>query len=107
LIGDAAHATSPHLGQGANLALEDAECLAQCLAHTSDINLAFAKFHRIRSRKTRFYRQLTAVLSPFFQSDSTWRSPLRNLVLPMMPSFPVVGRQMLHTLSGQKRGWLG
>lgn len=105
LIGDAAHATSPHLGQGANLALEDAECFADCLAKSTRPSDAFGLFHQQRYRKVRFYRQLTAMLSPFFQSDETWRGPLRNLCLPVMPALPWVGRQMLLTLSGQKRGW--
>lgn len=106
LIGDAAYATSPHLGQGANLALEDAECLANCLAQVTRPIDAFREFHRQRKRKVQFYRQLTALLSPFFQSDETWRAAVRNLCLPIMPSLPLVGRQMLRTLSGQKRGWL-
>ena len=32
LVGDAAHACSPHLAMGANLALADAEALGECLA---------------------------------------------------------------------------
>jgi 2-polyprenyl-6-methoxyphenol hydroxylase-like FAD-dependent oxidoreductase len=106
LLGDSAHATSPHLGQGANLALEDAECFAQCLSRNQDLLMAFQEFQRIRYRKTRFYRQLTAILSPFFQSDCQWRGHLRNLALPWMPHIPLIGSQMLRTLSGMKRGWL-
>ncbi len=106
LIGDAAHATSPHLGQGANLALEDAECLAACLAKATRPIDAFREYHKQRQRKIRFYRQLTALLSPFFQSDSTWRGGIRNMSLPFMPALPWIGSQMLLTLSGQKRGWL-
>ncbi|MEL7265793.1 MAG: NAD(P)/FAD-dependent oxidoreductase, partial [Planctomycetota bacterium] len=36
-IGDAAHATSPHLGQGLNLALEDANVLTQSIANLTDV----------------------------------------------------------------------
>jgi len=107
LIGDSSHATSPHLGQGANLALEDAACLADCIADTNETGRACELFHQCRARKIRFYRQLTAILSPFFQSNSVWRSSVRDLALPWMPHLPFVGRQMLYTLSGQKGGWFG
>jgi 2-polyprenyl-6-methoxyphenol hydroxylase-like FAD-dependent oxidoreductase len=44
LIGDAAHATSPHAGQGASLALEDACRLVCALRDEPEINLAFQNF---------------------------------------------------------------
>src|SRR5262245_47581203 len=37
LVGDAAHATSPHAGQGASLAMEDAVVLARCLRDIPDL----------------------------------------------------------------------
>ncbi len=52
LIGDAAHATSPHVGQGASLALEDALVLAQCLRDASSLHGAFATFERLRKGRT-------------------------------------------------------
>jgi 2-polyprenyl-6-methoxyphenol hydroxylase-like FAD-dependent oxidoreductase len=48
LIGDAAHAVGPHVGQGASLALEDAFVLAKCLRDTSDPTTAFVMFERAR-----------------------------------------------------------
>ena len=48
LIGDAAHAIGPHVGQGASLALEDALMLAQCLRDIPDVAVAFATFERLR-----------------------------------------------------------
>ena len=48
LVGDAAHATSPHIGQGASLALEDALVLALCLRDFPDREAAFAAYERLR-----------------------------------------------------------
>jgi 2-polyprenyl-6-methoxyphenol hydroxylase-like FAD-dependent oxidoreductase len=47
LLGDAAHATTPHLGQGAGMAIEDGLVLADELARHADIPAALdAWFHR-------------------------------------------------------------
>jgi 2-polyprenyl-6-methoxyphenol hydroxylase-like FAD-dependent oxidoreductase len=48
LIGDAAHATTPHLAQGAGLAIEDAIVLADELEKKPDVAAAFDGFHARR-----------------------------------------------------------
>jgi 2-polyprenyl-6-methoxyphenol hydroxylase-like FAD-dependent oxidoreductase len=48
LIGDAAHATSPHAGQGASIALEDAFRLACLMQNDEEISVTFEKFERER-----------------------------------------------------------
>ncbi|MGI9565762.1 MAG: FAD-dependent oxidoreductase [Nitrosopumilus sp.] len=48
LIGDAAHATSPHIGQGAAASMEDAVVLAKCLRDIPDFKQSFAKFESFR-----------------------------------------------------------
>jgi 2-polyprenyl-6-methoxyphenol hydroxylase-like FAD-dependent oxidoreductase len=48
LIGDAAHAISPHVGQGASLAMEDAIVLAKCLRDIPTVERAFAAFEGLR-----------------------------------------------------------
>ena len=48
IIGDAAHATSPSIGQGAAMAIEDAVVLAQCVRDIAPIGDAFAAYERIR-----------------------------------------------------------
>ena len=58
LIGDAAHAVGPHVGQGASLALEDAFVLAQCLRYLPDPTSAFATFEGLRrERVERIFKQ--------------------------------------------------
>lgn len=52
LIGDAAHATTPNLGQGGAQAIEDAWVLARLLAETEDIEAATAAFETVRRSRT-------------------------------------------------------
>lgn len=51
LIGDAAHATTPNLGQGANQAMESAYYLAECLAGSLGIQAAFRQYQNTRKPK--------------------------------------------------------
>lgn len=106
-IGDAAHPSSPHLGQGVNLALEDAVCFADALAETNDFDAAARSFTAQRWAKLRYYQQLTRLLTPFFQSGSRVLAFARNLALPWFPRVPFVYREMMRTLCGQKNGWIG
>ena len=78
LIGDAAHATSPQLGQGANNALLDALALADALRVKPDIEAALAAYAQTRRRHVRFYQMASAVMTPFFQSDSGIAAELRD-----------------------------
>ncbi len=54
LIGDAAHATTPHLGQGAGMAIEDAIVIADELAKDVDVNLAFEAFMNRRFARCKY-----------------------------------------------------
>lgn len=54
LIGDAVHATTPHLGQGAGMAIEDALVLAQELGRHDTPEAAFAAFRDRRFERCRF-----------------------------------------------------
>jgi 2-polyprenyl-6-methoxyphenol hydroxylase-like FAD-dependent oxidoreductase len=105
-IGDAAHATSPHLGQGLNLALEDAVTLADQFTDHDDHATAFAAYEKARRSTTRFYSALTGTLTPFFQTSSRFLQFGRDLSLPVMPHLPYVGKQMVFTMAGLKTGWL-
>ena len=54
LIGDAVHATTPHLGQGAGMAIEDSVVLAEELARAAAPGDAFAAFQARRFERCRF-----------------------------------------------------
>ncbi len=55
LLGDAAHATTPHLASGAGMAVEDALVLTEELVrHTPDIDAALAAFTERRFERCRF-----------------------------------------------------
>lgn len=53
LLGDAAHAPTPNLGQGGAQAIEDAWALAQCLKSDSQIPTAFRRYAAIRIPRAR------------------------------------------------------
>ncbi len=53
LIGDAAHAAGPHVGQGAAMALEDSVVLAEELAETDDLQAAYEGFGSRRYERVR------------------------------------------------------
>ncbi|GAU70569.1 putative oxidoreductase [Streptomyces sp. NBRC 110611] len=94
LLGDAAHAMTPNLGQGANQALEDAVTLAVLLDASPDVESALAAYDRHRRPRT----QLIARRSHRIGVTAQWRSApattLRDLTLRRTP-----GSAMLHALT--------
>ena len=54
IIGDAAHGTTPHLGQGAGMAIEDAMVLAEELANHTDLQPAFQAYRQRRFERCRY-----------------------------------------------------
>jgi len=54
LLGDAIHATTPHLGQGAGMAIEDGLVLADELAAADDIETAFTAYRERRFERCRY-----------------------------------------------------
>lgn len=107
VIGDAAHATSPQLGQGTNLALLDAVALASNLAKHSTLPHALAAYTRERKGHLHFYSQASRLLTPLFQSDLTVLPWLRDMFLATSSSWPVLKGVNLQTLVGVRKGWLG
>lgn len=104
LAGDAAHAMSPHLGQGANLALLDAECLARHLSQ-DPLSKALPRYAIERRAHSRYLAVLSQVLSPFFQSDSRLLGWGRDIALPLLCAEPWMRRQMELSVAGLKQGF--
>ncbi|RYU82119.1 FAD-dependent monooxygenase [Hymenobacter persicinus] len=86
LLGDAAHATTPNMGQGAGMAVEDAAMLARCLRETPDLTDAFAQFdQRRRPRTTRIVEQ-SWQLGRAAQLTNPLLVTLRNAVMRSLPA---------------------
>jgi 2-polyprenyl-6-methoxyphenol hydroxylase-like FAD-dependent oxidoreductase len=106
-IGDAAHATSPQLGQGTNLALEDARVLSACVSGCRDLPAALARFHAARAAHVRYYQLASWGLTPFFQSSYAGLGLLRDAFMGWVCRFPPTRRAMLTTLSGVQNSFFG
>jgi 2-polyprenyl-6-methoxyphenol hydroxylase-like FAD-dependent oxidoreductase len=106
-IGDAAHATSPQLGQGTNLALEDARVLAACVSSARDLDTALSCFYAERAAHVRYYQLASWGLTPFFQSADSLLGALRDLALGPICRFPPTRRLMLTTLAGVQASFFG
>jgi 2-polyprenyl-6-methoxyphenol hydroxylase-like FAD-dependent oxidoreductase len=104
LVGDAAHATSPQLGQGANNGLLDALALRDALAAADDVATALARYAATRRAHVRFYQLASVIMTPFFQSDSGALALARDLTFHRMRLLPYLRREMVRTLAGLKTG---
>ncbi|HUS68408.1 MAG TPA: NAD(P)/FAD-dependent oxidoreductase [Kofleriaceae bacterium] len=105
VLGDAAHATSPQLGQGANLALWDAMVLADHLATPGrGIGAALAAYSAARRAHIRYYQLAARWLTPFFQSDSRVGGWLRDRAMPLAMRVGPLRRMMIETMAGVRRG---
>jgi 2-polyprenyl-6-methoxyphenol hydroxylase-like FAD-dependent oxidoreductase len=87
LIGDAAHATSPHAGQGASLALEDAMRLGMLMGADQELRLTFQNFEaerRPRAEKIVALARRNGNSKREFSATSAWiRDHMLKLLLPI------------------------
>jgi 2-polyprenyl-6-methoxyphenol hydroxylase-like FAD-dependent oxidoreductase len=89
LLGDAAHAMTPNLGQGGNQALEDAATLAALLGgarNEAGINAALADYDRLRRPRTQRIARQSAVLGRVLQARGPIASRLRDAGLRLTPA---------------------
>ena len=103
-LGDAAHAMSPQLGQGANLALVDAFTLAACLSRPRPLLDALNAYSRERADHLAYYQLATRWLTPFFQSDLLPLGWARDLGMGLLCRLPWVRGQMIRSMCGVSVG---
>ncbi len=99
-IGDAAHRTSPQLGQGANMALLDAMALAQSMRHKT-VEMALSDYAQMRRWHVRIYQLMSRAFTPFYQSDSSILPVLRDYLLAPVSDLPVVRGILQKMVSGE------
>lgn len=86
LLGDAAHAMPPNLGQGGGMAVEDATVLADSLAQTSDVPAALARYDEQRRPRTTAIARDAARLARTMTVRSPAATALRNGATRLLPA---------------------
>lgn len=86
LLGDAAHAMTPNLGQGACQALEDAVTLAHCLDATPEVAAALRSYDRLRRPRTQAIVRRSARLGTVGQLSWPPAVRLRDAAARLTPA---------------------
>src|SRR5262249_26599007 len=95
LIGDAAHATSPMMGQGGCLAMEDALVLAELLRATESVERALDLYESRRRPRVGWVQQQSRAVAESFRLPSATRAAvlrergdrlLRDRYRPLLPA---------------------
>src|SRR5699024_2164251 len=85
LLGDAAHATTPNMAQGAGQSIENAYVLMEALKSERNVSKAFNLYDKRRVKKTNKVIKLSRQIGWIAQ----WENPLlitfRNLFFPVVP----------------------
>jgi 2-polyprenyl-6-methoxyphenol hydroxylase-like FAD-dependent oxidoreductase len=93
VLGDAAHAMAPNLGQGGACAMMNALALAVYLENTDDVPAALATWER----RERPLTDHTQRLSSFYSALTTWPGALRSAAFSVTMRSPWLRRQYLRT----------
>jgi len=100
VIGDAAHSTSPQLGQGVNMGLLDAFALAEALDRHDSLDRALRAYAAERRWHLRLYQALSLVFTPFYQGDGRALPLIRDHILGRVSRLPGAARLLAATVSG-------
>jgi len=94
LIGDAAHPTTPNLGQGGCMAIEDAVTLAHHLVAQSSHAAAFAAYEKKRVARTSRIVEASRSFGRIAQLEGMVSTALRNFAMRLTPA-SIVRKQLL------------
>lgn len=86
LLGDAAHPTTPNMGQGACMAMESAYVLARALNEEADHCAAFARYERERHERTAWITNTSWMIGKGGQVENPLLIGLRNLLVKITPT---------------------
>lgn len=86
LIGDAAHATTPNMGQGACQALEDVAVLIDELRRIATVEQAFKNFEKRRLDRTRYITRTSWNIGYAAQFTNPLMIAARNSLMRVMPA---------------------
>lgn len=100
VIGDAAHSTSPQLGQGANMALLDAAALSHALARAGSVDSALEAYARARRWHVRIFQALSLAFTPFYQSDSVALPFIRDRLVATIANIPPAPQLLASMVAG-------
>ena len=100
VVGDAAHSTSPQLGQGVNMGLLDALALAEALKQHRDLPAALNAYARARRWHVRLYQALSLGFTPFYQADGRLLPWVRDHLLGKVARLPLAPRLLAATVAG-------
>jgi salicylate hydroxylase len=99
-IGDAARATSPQLGQGANMALLDALALSRALELHDSLPDALQSYVRMRYWHIRTFQWASAMFTPFYQSDGHVLAFVRDWLAAPASSLSIGQKVLVRLVSG-------
>ena len=91
LLGDAAHATTPNLGQGAGQAMEDAIVLANCI-ESYEFAQALERYDKLRVKHSKKIIKKSRKIGKVAQSTQRIFIKLRNAITKRTPN-SLLGRQ--------------
>jgi 2-polyprenyl-6-methoxyphenol hydroxylase-like FAD-dependent oxidoreductase len=98
LLGDAAHAMTPNMGQGACTAIEDAVVLARCLAAAGPVPVALRRYERLRIARTRWIVRRSRRIGYLGQVTGPWLVAARDRLMQWTPEAAL--RPSLHRVYG-------